>query len=77
MILDLEATADMDTTAADQLIILVTALRRSGVKVMLARLHGPVREFMEKDGLIELVGAAEIHARVLDAVRSFEAAGTA
>jgi high affinity sulfate transporter 1 len=82
VILDLEATADMDTTAADQLTDLVTALRKSGVRVMLARLHGPVRDFMEKDGLVELVGAAEIHPRVLDAVGSFQAsavtaAGTA
>ena len=72
LVLDLEATADMDTTAADQLADLVTAMRRSGVRVMLARLHGPVRDFMEKDGLVELIGAAEIYPRVLDAVGSFE-----
>jgi SulP family sulfate permease len=76
LVLDLEATADMDTTAADQLADLLTALRRSGVRVMLARLHGPVRDFMEKDGLVALVGAAEIYPRVRDAVRSFEASET-
>ena len=74
VVLDLEATADMDTTAADQLRPLVTNLRRAGVRIMLARLHGPVRDFMEKDGLIGLVGAAEVYPRVLDAVGSFEAA---
>jgi len=74
LIVDLEATADMDTTAADQFADLVTALRRSDVRVMLARLHGFLRDFMEKDGLIETVGVAEIYPRVLDAVRSFEAA---
>jgi len=73
VVLDLEATADMDTTAADQLTDLVTGLRKAGIRIMLARLHAPVRDFMEKDGLVELVGADEIYPRVLDAVRSFEA----
>ena len=36
VVLDLEATADMDTTAADQLSALVTSLRASGVRFMLA-----------------------------------------
>lgn len=74
LILDLEATTDMDTTAADELSELMTSLRRSGVRVMLARLHGPVRDFMENDGLLALVGPSEIYPRVLDAARSFEAA---
>jgi high affinity sulfate transporter 1 len=77
VVLDLEATSDMDTTAADQLSTLVTSLRASGVRLMLARLHAPVRDFMEKDGLIELIGADEIHPRVLDAVRHFEQTGAA
>ncbi len=73
VVLDLEATADMDTTAADQLADLVTGLRKAGIRIMLARLHAPVRDFMEKDGLVAMVGAAEIYPRVLDAVRSYEA----
>ena len=59
MILDLEAAADMDTTAADQLTPLVKSLRSGGVRVMLARVHAPVRDFMEKDGLVALIGADE------------------
>ena len=74
VLLDLEATADMDTTAADLLGPLVKGLRTRGVRVMLARLHAPVRDFMERDGLIDLIGAGEIYPRVLDAVRQFEQA---
>lgn len=74
VILDLEAAADMDTTAADQLTPLVRSLRSGGVRVMLARVHAPVRDFMEKDGLVALIGADEIYPRVLDAVKVFEAA---
>ena len=73
LIIDLEATADMDTTAADQFVDLVAALRRSGVRVMLARSHGALREFMRRDGIIETIGEGAIFPRVLDAVRSFEA----
>ena len=73
LIIDLEATADMDTTAADQFVALVAALRRSGARVMLARLHGALRDFMRRDGIIETIGEAAIFPRVLDAVRSFEA----
>jgi SulP family sulfate permease len=76
VVLDLEATADMDTTAADQFTALVTSLRAPGVQLMLARLHAPVRDFMEKDGLMALIGAGEIYPRVLDAVRRFEQAGS-
>ena len=77
VVLDLEAAADMDTTAADQLRSMVTALRTSGVRIMLARVHGPVREFMRRDGLLETLGAGELYPRVLDAVRSFEREGPA
>ena len=73
VVLDLEAVADMDTTAADQVVALLDSLRRSGVRVMLARPHGSLRAFMEKDGLVEKLGAGEIYPRVRDAVESFEA----
>ncbi len=73
LIIDLEATADMDTTAADQLVDLVAALRRSGVRVRLARAHGALRDFLTRDGIIETIGEDAVFPRVLDAVRDFEA----
>jgi hypothetical protein len=39
---------------------------------MLARVHRAVRDFMEKDGLVEKIGEGSIYPRVLDAVASFE-----
>jgi hypothetical protein len=47
-------------------------MEKAGVKVMLARVHTPVREFMRKDGLIEKVGEENIYPRVLDAVEAFK-----
>jgi MFS superfamily sulfate permease-like transporter len=71
VILDLEAVADMDTTAADQLADLVASLRRSDVRVILARPHGSLRAFLEKDGLIATLGDGEVFPRVREAVASF------
>jgi high affinity sulfate transporter 1 len=75
LVLDLEAVADMDTTAADQVTDLLAAMRRSGVRVMLARPHGSLRAFMEKDGLLAKLGADEIFPRVSEAVASFSQHG--
>jgi len=72
VIVDFETTADMDTTAADHIADLFTSLREAGVRVMLARVHTTVRDFMEKDGIIERLGAGDIFTRVEDAVASFE-----
>ena len=74
MIIDLEATADMDTTAADQL----DRPRGRAAQVRRAGHAGadctePLRDFMEKDGLVETDRRRRIYPRVLDAVRSFEA----
>jgi MFS superfamily sulfate permease-like transporter len=72
LLIDLEATADMDTAAADRFVDLVAALRRSGVRVMLARLHAALRDFMRRDDIIEAIGEGAIFPRVHDAVRDFE-----
>jgi SulP family sulfate permease len=77
VIIDLEVTADMDTTAADQFADLVTALHRIGVRLMLARVHARVQRFMTKDGLTDQIGEDNFFPRVLDAVRSYQDGPTA
>jgi high affinity sulfate transporter 1 len=72
VIIDCEVMSDMDTTASDQLIELLSTLERQGVAVLLARVHEPVRLFMSKDGLIDKIGGDNIFPRVKDAVQAFE-----
>jgi anti-anti-sigma regulatory factor len=76
VIIDLEVTADMDTTAGDQFADLVTALERMGVRLMLARVHANVRQFLAEDGLTERIGEHNCFPRVLDAVTSFQDGAT-
>ena len=76
VIIDFEVMSDMDTTASDQFSDLLTILGGQSVEVKLARVHAPVREFMEKDGLIEKVGEGNIYPRVIDAVEAFKAEGS-
>ena len=75
VIIDFEVMSDMDTTASDQFADLLTMMEKKGIPVKLARVHTPVREFMEKDGLIAKIGEQNIYPRVLDAVQAFEQDG--
>lgn len=72
VIIDFEVISDMDTTAADQFSDLLKTFEASGVSVMLARVHAPVREFMEKDGILEKLEEENIYPRVMDAVAAFK-----
>jgi len=69
--------SDMDTTASDNFSDLLTVMEKSGVAVKLARVHTPVREFMEKDRLVEKIGADNIYPRVKDAVEAAKQEGFA
>lgn len=77
VVIDAETVSDMDTTAADQLRDLVESFRRAGVTVAMARLHSPVREFMRRDGLLEVLGEENVYERIVDAKAAFERAARA
>lgn len=68
LIVDCEAMSNMDTTAADQFRTLMKSLEKAGVRVLMARVHAPVRDFMHREGLWEDVGEANVYATVRDAV---------
>jgi sulfate permease, SulP family len=72
VLLDAETVSDMDTTAADQLEDLIESLGRQGVSLAIARLHAPVKDFMRRDGLLDVVGEENVYSRVMDAVAAFE-----
>jgi sulfate permease, SulP family len=72
LVLDFEMISDMDTTASDQFDVLLSKLEKKGVSLRMARVHQAVRDFMEKDGLVEKVGEDNIYPRVMDAVAALE-----
>jgi MFS superfamily sulfate permease-like transporter len=52
VVLDLEATNQLDTTAADRLSGLLGRLRAAGVDLYLVRVFGDVREVLERSGFL-------------------------
>lgn len=72
VVIDFEAIYDVDTTASDRFTELVKEFQRDGVRLMLARVHAPVCEFLRRDGIVELIGDESFYHRVLDAVAAFE-----
>ncbi len=56
LVLDLEATTQLDTTSADVLTHLSDQLRQRGVSLYLARVIHRVRSVLERSGFVEIVG---------------------
>ncbi len=56
VLLDLEATAELDVTAADALFELLSSLDSRGVRLVIVHAKGKVRDRMRKVGLIEELG---------------------
>ena len=71
VIVDCEMIFEMDTTASDEFTALKSSLAEEGVELLIARVHAPVRSFMQRDGIIEIVGEDNIFHTVRDAVQAF------
>jgi MFS superfamily sulfate permease-like transporter len=56
VVLDLEATNQMDTTTAERLSGLLTSLRGRGVDLHLVRVFGNVREVLGRSGFLDELG---------------------
>ena len=60
VVLDLEASNQMDTTTSEQLSNLLRDLRERGVDLFLVRVFGNVRAVLERAGVIEELGDAHV-----------------
>jgi high affinity sulfate transporter 1 len=67
VILDFESVEEVDTTGADAIARLHQSLATRGVDLALARVHAGVHGYMERDGLIEVVGSDRIFPTVATA----------
>ncbi len=69
IVLDLEATSQMDTTTADRLREYAVQLHDQGLGLFLATVQTPVRDVLAKAGVIELLGPNRVFRSVQAAVR--------
>jgi SulP family sulfate permease len=71
VVLDAEGVSDIDTTAIQQLGDLLDELDAADVVTMAARVRQPVREMLERSGLLDRLGPDAIFLEVDDAVRHY------
>ena len=69
LVLDLEATNQMDTTSADALADLLAALRKRDVDLYLVRVMWPVRKVLRRSGLLAALGEDHLWHSISQGVR--------
>jgi anti-anti-sigma factor len=69
LVLDLEATNQMDVTSADALAHLLKALHKRGIDLYLVRVMWPVRRALRTSGLMEQVGEDHLWHSISQGVR--------
>jgi MFS superfamily sulfate permease-like transporter len=69
LVLDLEATNQMDTTTADALADLLAALRQRDVDLFLVRVMWPVRKALRRSGLLPELGEDHLWHSISQGVR--------
>ena len=71
LLIDAEGITDLDTSAADTLAELWSELASTGVELLMARVHGPVRDMLHRSGLEESIGPDRIYATVRAGVEDY------
>lgn len=71
VVLDAEGISDIDSTAIQQLGALLDELDEAGIETLAARVRQPVRQMLERSGLLDRLGADHIFLEVDDAVHYY------
>src|SRR6185369_2916289 len=71
VLINLEASPDMDVTSLEMLVQLQKELRASGINLYLARVTDPVRDLLERSGFLRELGKDRIFSGVHAAVAKF------
>ena len=74
VVLDLEATNQMDTTTAERLTDLLTRLRADGIDVYLVRVFGNVRDVLTRSGFLDALGPDHVWHSIAAGVKTARAA---
>ena len=73
LLLDLEATNQLDTTTAERLVEMVKRLREHGVEVYFVRIFGNVRGVLQRTGVLELTGEGRLWHSISAGVKAAKA----
>jgi len=72
IILDSAGQDSLDITSADMLKGLMTELKNQGIDIYVAGLHRTIREFIQRTGIMEIIGEDHIFPTVDTAIRFIE-----
>lgn len=72
VLIDLEASAWLDIDSIEMLTDLQTELKAEGIELLLANLRAPVRDVLQRSGLIERIGKQHIYPSVEEGVQAFQ-----
>jgi SulP family sulfate permease len=70
--INLEATARLDIDSLEMLTNLQTELKAEGIELLLTNLRAPVRDMLQRGGLVERIGQQHIYLSVEESVRAFQ-----
>jgi sulfate permease, SulP family len=74
VVLDLEATNQMDTTTAERLQQMMQRLRRQGIDVYLVRVFGNVRDVLIRSGFLDELGPEHVWHSIAAGVKAARSA---
>ncbi len=72
VLIDLEASARLDIDSIEMLTDLQTELKAKGIELLLANVRAPVRDVLQRSGLIERIGKQHIYLSDEEGVRAFQ-----
>lgn len=75
VVLDMQATNQMETTSADALSDLIAAVRRRGLDLYLVRVMRPARLVLERTGVIDVLGPDHVWHNIAAAVKQAKTVG--
>jgi high affinity sulfate transporter 1 len=70
LVLDFEAVYEIDTEGADVLVQLVEEFAGRGMRMVIARAHSAVRDYLQRDGSLEAIGGDNLFPTVNDALKA-------
>jgi len=76
VLLDLEMSSELDVPSVDMLGELKLELGKRNAELWLSRLHGPVRDALDRSGVLEQVGPQNIYPRALESSLEYISRGS-
>jgi len=72
VLIDLEASARLDIDSIEMLDDLQTELKEEDIELLLANVRAPVRDVLQRSGLIERIGKQHSYLSVEEGVQAFQ-----